>query len=151
MGFGNVATTIIMFIAVLLLATGVIVSLRTQIDQTQSSMNAQAEMLNNQIKTSITITQTNYSAGTTTVYALNNGKTTLKPQKVDAFLDAEFVPRNESNRSVTVQPSTDTKNPGLWDPDEVLKVEVYKSLNAGEHRIALATQYGTKDEELFST
>lgn len=151
MGFGNLATTIIMFIAVLLVATGVIVSLRTNIDQTQSSMKAQADMLNNQIKTSLTITQTNYTAGTTTAYVINNGKTTLKLDRIDAFLDAEFIPRNETNRTITLEASTDTTNPGLWDPDEVVKVEIYKTLGPGQHRVAVTTQYGTKDEELFST
>jgi archaellum component FlaF (FlaF/FlaG flagellin family) len=151
MGFGNVATMIIMFIAVMLMATGAIVSIRAQIDKTQSSMQTQADFLNNQIKTNVQITQVNYSAGETTLYAINNGKTILQIAKVDVFLDAEFVPRNDTNRTIALEASTDITNPGLWDPDEVLKVIINKVINSGQHRVIMTTQYGTKDEELFST
>lgn len=150
MGFSNVATTIIMFIAVMLLATGVIITMRTDIERTQNSMRVQGELLNNQIQTNIEITNTNYTAGTTTLYIINNGKTILKLDRIDVYLDGEFVPRNDTNRSIAIEPSTDSKNPGLWDPNEIVAIEVYKALSAGEHTIAVTTQYANKDEELFS-
>lgn len=150
MGFGNIATTIIMFIAVLLIATGVIITLRTDIEKTQNSMRVQGELLNNQIQTNIQITNTNYTAGTTTLYVINNGKTILKTDRIDVYLDGEFIPRNETNRTIAIESSTDIKNPGLWDPNEIITLKVYKTLSAGEHTVAVTTQYANKDEELFS-
>ncbi|MBD3209214.1 hypothetical protein GF367_02235 [Candidatus Woesearchaeota archaeon] len=151
MGFGNVATTIILFIAVMLLATGVIITINNHVQQSQDSMKIQADALNNQIKTSILITEVNYTSGNLVLYITNDGKTTLKTSKVDVFVDADFIPRNTTGRNITIEPSTDTTNPGLWDPDEVLKINVTKTLDAGQHRVAVTTQYGNKDEELFST
>ncbi len=150
MGFSNIATTIIMFIAVLILATSVIITLRTNVDQTQASMRTQADLLNNQIKTNTDITSSNYSAGTTTVYIINNGKTLLKLDRIDIYLDNEFIPRNDSNRTIEIEPSTDTKNPGLWDPNEIVKIEVFKTLGSGTHTSKVTTQYGTIDEDTFS-
>lgn len=150
MGFGNVATTIIMFIAVLTLATGVIITMNNQMEQSQASMKIQNDYLNNQMKTNILINQVNYSAGETTIYIVNDGKTILKTDKVDIYVDADFIPRNDTNRTIAIEPSTDITNPGLWDPDEILKINISKTLIAGQHRVAVTTQYGVKDEELFS-
>jgi len=151
MGFSGIATTIIMFIAVLMLATTVIISLRNQVDESQASMRAQAELLNNQIKTNIEITSTNYSSQILRVYAINNGKTILKLDRIDIYVDDEFIPRNVSNRTITLEASTDVKNPGFWDPNEIIKIEVNKTLQAGAHTVAISTQYNTQDSELFST
>ena len=150
MGFGNVATTIILFIAVLLLATGVITTINTNVERSQASMRIQNEYLNNQIKTNILINQIDYDTGVLTVYVINNGKTILKPELVDIYLDAAFIPRNDTARTITIEPSTDVTNPGLWDPDEVLRIEVDVPLTPGQHRVAVTTQYGVSDEKLFS-
>ena len=151
MGFGNIATTIILFIAVLTLATGVIITLNNNVARQQAGMKIQSDYLNNQLKTNILITSTNYTAGTTTLYVSNEGSTTLKPDKTDLYLDGQFIPRNTTNRTITIESSTDITNPGLWDPDEIVKITITKTLNSGEHRVIVMTQYGVKDEQLFST
>ncbi len=150
MGFGNIAATIILFIAVLLIGTAVIISIKTNVDQTQTSMRTQAEFLNNQIKTNVQIISVNYTAGRVRAYVQNNGKTVLDPAKVDLFLDNNFVPRDDLNRTIVVEPSTDVKNPGLWDPDEVIRADIYQTIAPGTHQVAVLTQYGVKDEETFS-
>lgn len=150
MGFGNLATTIIMFIAVMLLSTAVIVSFRTQTDQAQASMRAQSEFLNNQIKTNIEITNTNYTTNNLRVYVLNDGKTTLKLETVDVYVDNGFIPRNDSNRTISIEASTDTTNPGLWDPSEIIRIDVDTTLSSGTHKVAIGTPYGVSDEETFS-
>jgi archaellum component FlaG (FlaF/FlaG flagellin family) len=150
MGFGNLATTVIMFIAVLLLATAVIATFKTQIDQSQSSMRAQADFLNNQIRTSISITSTNYTAGNLRVYVINDGKTIMPPERIDVYVDNEFIPRNETYRIIAIEPSTDLTNPGLWDPGEILRIDIDTTLDPGTHRVAIGTPYSVRDEELFS-
>jgi archaellum component FlaF (FlaF/FlaG flagellin family) len=150
MGFGNVATTIILFIAVLLLATGVITTINTNVERSQASMKIQNDYLNNQIKTNILINQVDYNAGVLTVYVINNGKTILKPELTDIYLDAAFIPRNETGRTITIEPSTDTTNPGLWDPHEIIRIDANIPLTPGQHRVTITTQYGVSDEQLFS-
>ena len=70
---------------------------------------------------------------------------------IDAYLDGGFVPRNDTNRTVTVEGSTDLINPGLWDPDEILRVDIYQNLTAGQHTVIIGTTYGNKDQEIFSS
>ena len=150
MGFGNLATTIIMFIAVMLLSTAVIVSFRTQTDQAQASMRSQSEFLNNQIKTNIDIVSTNYSASNLRIYVLNNGKTTLKPETVDVYVNNIFIPRDDANRTISIEASTDTRNPGLWDPDEIIRIDVDTTLSSGTQAVRVGTTYGISDESTFS-
>lgn len=150
MGFGGLATTIILFIAVMLVSTGVIMSLQTQVTQSQSSMRSQAELLNNQISTNVDITSANYTGGVTTIYVLNNGKTILDVDNVDVYIDNLFIPRNTSNRTMAVESSTDLTNPGLWDPTEILRIDVTKTLGNGTHKVKVATQYGSLEQETFS-
>lgn len=150
MGFANIATTIIMFIAVLLLATGVLITLQTNIDKSQASMQAQAELLNNEIITNMDITSANYTVGNVRVYAVNNGKSILKLDRIDCYIDEVFIPRNDTNRTIQVEVSTDTKNPGLWDPNEIIRIDISTTLDVGTHTVKLTTQYGNREEEIFS-
>jgi len=150
MGFANIATTIIMFIAVLLLATGVLITLQTNIDKSQASMQAQAELLNNEIITSMDITSVNYTIGNVRIYAINNGKSTLKLDRIDTYIDDVFIPRNDTNRTIQIESSTDIKNPGLWDPNEVIRIDVSTTLNTGTYTAKITTQFGNREEELFS-
>lgn len=151
MGFGSIATTIIMFIAVLLLATGVLITLQSNIDKSQASMQASAELLNNEIITNMDITSTNYTSNNLRVYLINNGKSTLKLDRIDAYVDDVFIPRNDTNRTIQIEASTDIKNPGLWDPNEIIRIDIATTLGAGEHIVKITTQYGNREEELFST
>ena len=132
------------------MATGVVVVMRNNIEQSQASMRSQAELLNNQLQTNIQITETNYTADNVRIYVVNNGKTTLKLTKIDVYVDDQFIPRNDTNRTITIEASTDVKNPGLWDPDEIIRIDVNKTLVAGEHRVSVLTNHGNRDEELFS-
>ena len=152
MGFSTVTTHLIMFIAVMGMATGMITVFKNYVDESSGAMTAQWNSMSETIKTDISITSAAWdnSSNTTTVYVLNTGKTTLDPDKTDIYIDGLFIPRSPSNRSIGIENSTDTKNTGLWDPKEVLRIRVYKHLSSGMHTIDVATQFGVTDSETIS-
>ena len=58
------------------------------------------------------------------------------------FIDDIRIPRNEGNRTIAVRDATDYRNPDLWDPYEVIDVEVDIILEEGIHYIELFTGEG---------
>lgn len=152
MGFSSVTAQIIMFIAVMGFATGMVAVFNNYIDENTGAMNAQWQVMSNNLKTDITITNVDWdnTTKTTTVYVLNTGKTTLDPANTDIYLDGMFIPRDNNNRTIQVSPSTEIKNTGLWDPKEILEVQVFFSVEEGSHYVDVGSQFGVKDSETFT-
>lgn len=153
MGFGSIVSQIIMFIAVISLATGVVVVFKTYVDQSNSAMTEQWKGMSNNLKTDILITSATFNSTTnlTTIYVQNKGKTLLSLSYIDVYLDNMFVPRSASNRSMAIESSTDIRNPGVFDPTEIMKIEVNYSLNNGSHLVDVATEYGVIDTFSFTS
>ncbi|MCB9362135.1 hypothetical protein H6504_01745 [Candidatus Woesearchaeota archaeon] len=154
MGFGTIVASVMMFIAVLLLSTTVIVVFKDVVDDSSTSMRIQSEGLSNNLRTDLDILSAVYDndTTTTTVTVLNTGKTTLDITRMDVFINGLYVSRNESIRTIQVEPSSEIKNLGLFDPSEILIVTVNQTLdNTTTNTAAITTQYGNKDEELITT
>lgn len=151
MGFSTITSHIIMFIAVMSMATGLVVVFKSYVDESNGAMSEQWKIMSNNLKTDVTIMSTDFDNSTniTTVSVLNTGKTRLDPAYVDVYIDDLFVPRTTSDRTVEVEPSTDSKNSGIWDSNEVLIIEVNQSLENGSHSVDIATQYGISDTASF--
>ncbi|USN46015.1 MAG: hypothetical protein H6502_02665 [Candidatus Woesearchaeota archaeon] len=152
MGFGNVVSTMILFIAVLTLATSAAIVFKNIFDETSSAMQIQSDSLTNKLKTDVTILDATYN-NVTDVLSLsirNTGKTVVKPGFTDVFVDGGYVPRNDSNRTITLESSTDVSDVGLWNPNEVVTIVVDKNLETGTHTVSVAAQYGATAETTFS-
>ena len=152
MGFSSITSTLIMFIAVMSLATGLVVVMKQSVDETSSSLSVRTDILKNTLQTELEISTISYNNITevTTVNVQNIGKTRLKPELVDIYIAGVFTPRNTSNRTITVTDSTDTKNPGLWDPHEVIEIQVFKNMTKETHTVVVTSQYGAREEDSFS-
>lgn len=152
MGFSSITATLIMFIAVMSLATGLVMVMKTTVDETSSSLTIRTDILKNTLQTEIDVSSISYNNITevTTINMQNVGKTKLKTDLVDIYLDGIFMPRNDSNRTIKVIESTDTKNPGIWDPSEVLEIKVFKNMTKETHTIVVTSQYGAREEDSFS-
>lgn len=152
MGFGTIVANIVMFIAVLTVSTSVFVLMKNNIAEQNSAMVEQSKYLSNNLKTSVEIENLAYDNETnvTTLNVRNTGKTKLSLDYVDVYIGSEFIPRSDNNRSISVDSSTDTKNPGIWDTNEVVEIQVPKDLETGEYDIRVAVQYGVYAEDTFS-
>lgn len=153
MGFSGIVSTMIMFIAVVAMSITVVGAFKSLIDDTSSSIQIQGNALSDQLKTDLFFDEISYSNITdiTTVNIKNTGKTKLQTDKVDIYLDGLFIDRNESNRTINIQTSTDLKNPGIWDPGEIVQIKIFKVLEDGDHTLTVSTQYSTKAEDIFSS
>ena len=153
MGASTVVAQMIMFISIMGIATGLETVFKNNLDESESSMNIQWDIMSNNLKTDITISSVNYNNVTniTTLSVLNTGKTLLEIGYTDVYLDDLMIPRNDSNRTIEVVVSTDTANVGLWDPKELVEIKIMEENHAsGSHSVAVSTQYGTKDKYTFS-
>jgi archaellum component FlaF (FlaF/FlaG flagellin family) len=154
MGFDSIAGTVIMFIVVMMVATVVSAAFKTSIEDNTNSMLEQSKGLSKNIKTNVEIATMNWDNNTniTTVTVMNNGKTTLNVNITDVYVNNYHIPRNDGNRSLYVEPSTDNRNPGLLDPTEIMTVKIYdqKYKKYDDIYITITTQFGTKEEDMFT-
>ena len=153
MGFSDLATQIIMFIAVITVATGLIVVFNASITEASSSIRIRTDTLSQTMRTDITIDMVSYEASTNTtfVYVRNTGRTMLNVNQTDVYLNGFRVPRNETFRSIEVIEDTDLINPGAWDPTEQVLIKIFYELNSSTiHEVTVATEYNVQDSEKFS-
>ena len=153
MGFGTIAAQTIMFISIIIVATGLVFVYNSIMDDTSNSLRVQGELISNRIKTDLEIVSSSYDndSQTVNVYVKNTGKTKLDIEKVDVFLDEKRIPRNDANRSIEVLPDTEIRNTGIWDPSEDIAIQIQRSLNdTSKHSVQVTTQYAISDIDSFS-
>ena len=153
MGFGGIASSLIMFIAVMSLTTGVVIGLKQHFDSTSSAINMEQKRVSKELKTDVTIEVTNYKSGQNKldVYVKNTGNTRLNVNKTDIFLNNIRIPRANVNRSIQVTSDSDNINSGDWDNSEVILITLNTTLASSEtHTISVATEFGVKDTLEFS-
>ncbi len=153
MGFGNIASQLIIFIVVMSLSATVAVTARGYVLSTVSSLGTQKDVLSEQMKTQIAIELSSYdsSSDETRVYVKNIGNTMISLENVDVFIDGARVPRSLDNRTIEVMADTDTLNIGVWDRGEVVYFMTNMTLKGGiTHTITVSTGNGVSDEDIFS-
>lgn len=148
MGFGTVAASIILFIAILTVASGFVILMNTYAQETSTSMTMQHERLSQELRTDITISDLNYSEGEITLYVINTGKTDLMLDRTDVYVSGERIER--TSRTITLEQDTKITEPPIWSPNEIVKIVVTKTLDQGLSRIRVVTSTGRYDEKLLS-
>ncbi|MCA9478566.1 MAG: hypothetical protein KC535_05455 [Nanoarchaeota archaeon] len=143
----------IMFIAVMALSVTVVTVFKNVVDDTTTSLKIQGDAVSNSLKTDITIESMSYSNITdiTSVGLRNTGRTKLDISMVDIYLDGEYIPRNDTNRTIIIEPTTDVRNPGIWDTNEIVTIEIFKTLQDGDHVLAISSQYSYYVEDIFAS
>lgn len=153
MGFSELATQMIMFVAVITVASGLVIVFNTSVTKTSNSIQTKTDTLAQTMKTDVTIDMVSYdsSSNTTYVYVKNTGKTQLQVNDTDVYLNGFRISRNTTNRTIEVLPDTDTINPGIWDPKEQILIKVFDKLNSSTtHKVTITTEYDVQDTEEFS-
>lgn len=153
MGFSGLASQMIMFIAVITIASGVVIVVNSNIQEATSSVETHTDSLAMSIKTDITIDLISHQndENVTYVYIKNTGKTKLRLNETDVFFNGFRIPRNISNRSIEVLSDTDSINSGVWDPEEEVLIKIFQKLSVtSSHKVTITTQYEASDSEEFS-
>jgi len=152
-GFSTVTTHVILFIAAISIATGLLFGMKNFSDNAESTFKMKSDEYNNKIKTGIRIEVISHNnwTNTTNIYVKNTGQTKLDPAKFDIYIDGVRIPRNASNRTIEVIPDTDNVNIGILDPKEAVHIQVFGYLNKDiTHEVTVTTQYETRDSDFFS-
>lgn len=151
MGFSESVTQMIMFIAVVTVATSLVFVFNHQISQSASAVTIRQQYLSNQMRTAIQIESVSYNDGQIIAYVKNVGDSLLHPNQSMAYINNERIPYNE-NISFIIEPDTDLKNPGIFDPNEIMKITINKTLQPGiTNEILVVTQYNGRAIQSFGS
>jgi archaellum component FlaF (FlaF/FlaG flagellin family) len=145
-GFGGVASTLIMFIAIIGVTTGMVMSFQNYFLQTKDTLNYQQQQTNEKLKTFITITHTYYDAPGTNlrVYLKNTGSTNLKASYIDMFVNGEYG----TNLTPYYAGTTDLVN--ILKQTQTMYIDYDVSLPVGSHNVRVVTELGVSDDEDFN-
>ena len=148
----NVIASLILFIAVMALATTTTIVFKNYLDKSGAAVNEQQQKSVDIMKTSFNIAIATYNDATTTIYVKNTGSTRFDPQDIDIYIDGIRIPRNSGNRTIQVTEDTDTINPGIWDPQEELEIQVFKEYSNSQTRtLLISAPNGVTAKTEFST
>ena len=153
MAFGDLAVHMIIFIAVVSLATGVVVAMKYNVDRTATGFSDQQRRIASVLKTEFAIEVINHidADDQSYVYIKNTGDSIIDIDIIDVFTDNIRIPRNDANRTIEILSDTDTKNVGNWDPGEQIMIIINQSLSSSTtHIIKVTSDNSIADEEQFS-
>jgi len=138
MAFGSIAYTSIMFIAVVLLTTGLIQVLNQNIHQATSSATVQQQFYSQQMKTHITIEHAYYEDDVVNIYVKNLGNSALNPNLFSVFVGNNHFRVNSTTGTII----NDDINTNILDKHELLHIEVEVELLSGmQYPLRVTTQY----------
>ncbi|MFT4326107.1 MAG: hypothetical protein ACMXYK_01250 [Candidatus Woesearchaeota archaeon] len=152
MGFGDIASQIILFISIVTLTAGVAILLGGYANQTSQSLQVQQNTLVDEIRTDFRITSVAHFSGnpdTIILYVKNTGRTAHVLDNIEVFISGLRV--EHGNRVITVEADTDIGNPLHWDRGEIIRIDVTQNIDPGVHTIRVVTPNGVWDESTFST
>mgnify|MGYP001153364121 CR=1 FL=1 len=146
-------THLIIFIAVLSITTTAVFTMSSFVTSSSDAINLQRRETTNVINTDIRIELVHYDSNSEELYAYveNSGKTTLKLEDINIYVNNIRIPREIENRTIEIIPDTEIKNSGLWDPSEEIFITININLESDNHNLIITTSYQGKDEYLFST
>jgi archaellum component FlaG (FlaF/FlaG flagellin family) len=145
--FGSVVSTLIMFIAIVGVTTGMVIAFQNYISKTQSSFSSQNELTSNKLKTALSITNEYYNATSTnlTVFVKNIGETQLPIKNFDVFVNNDY----KTTYSV-VYASNTSKTMIVMNPQDTAQFIIPVSLSAGTHEVKIISGYGVGDDDTFN-
>ena len=149
---GAIIANLIIFVGVMALSAAAIALFKTLYDTNANEVTAASTRTSSVLKTDFAISSVAYSSGTIYVYAKNTGTKQFDPDDLDIYIDEMRIPRNVTNRTVTVTTDTDTINAGIWDQKEEVEFNVYHTYSTPEtHTVRIATPNGVSVEGDFSS
>lgn len=140
------ASHLILFIASMMIAASVAGVFTESIGQLSGALSEQGLDVSQDVRTDVEIISDsgsdaiyNASTDTITLYVKNTGTERLAadPGELDVLVDGQFV---------TGYTVTRADGSGAWQPGSVVRLDIQRSLSAGDHRVQLTVN---GDEEVF--
>lgn len=138
--FGDVVSTLILFIAVIGISTGLVIAMKNYAFNTQSSMDFQNKVLNDKLRTSIEIINVVYddSNNRLLIFTKNLGQTNLRTDAFSIFINGELVIDYDSFEPEDILTNLEILLPsrtGVFSRN-------YTSLPSGSYEIKLVSEFG---------
>lgn len=143
MGFSVTATHVVIFIAAIAIATGIVAVVSSTTDLLQDSILEKSKQTSEKLRTDIKIVHVHPTSANTTIYVLNSGSTVLNQSAASIFIDGEW--RGISSVSIVV---SDVPN-SVWDPQEIIMINT-TAVSTGKRRVKVVAQNGASDEYWFN-
>lgn len=151
-GESTIIANLILFIAVMSMAGATVVVFKNMMEQGTTAATEEKDRSVGVMRTDFVIPSATYSAGTVTAYVKNTGRQSFDPEDMDVYLDGVRIPRDPSNRTVSVTSDSDTYNAGVWDNGEDLEFLIaYTYVAPASHTITVYSPNGVRSEGIFSS
>jgi len=146
--FGGVVSTLIMFISVILVTTGLVVVFQNHVTVTQTSLEKKTEFTSNKLRTQINVINTYYNstAKSSFYYVKNAGETSLHTDFFNLFING--IIRNPDNYSIRYADNF-SKNMTLFQPQDTMVIISNQTLGTGTNKVRIITEFGVGDEISF--
>jgi archaellum component FlaG (FlaF/FlaG flagellin family) len=144
MGFGSIVSQVVLFMSVMIVIIVLSVVYKTYVTTTNNSLKVQHERVVEKIDTDFEILDASYDKAREelTLHLKNSGSLKLEPTETDLFVGAERISRDDPSKELLISDETNIVNPGLWDPGEILELNVSRNLNSGYHSIKVSIENG---------
>jgi len=153
LGFSSIGGFIILFFALIIIASSFMIIQGRLVDSTTLTFDTQQQKLATEMQTKIDIINISFdnttAPDTTTLNIKNTGHNKINIEFIDIFIDNIKIPRYDSNRTINFAPDSLTINPLHWDQDETIIIEVYLDLQNVTHIATASTEYGIIDSATF--
>lgn len=146
-GFGSVASTLIMFIAIIAVSTGLVITFKNFVTDTQDSFKVQNDLASSKIRSAISISNIYYdnSNSLTYVYVKNIGEVKLQPVLFDLFVDNLYT----KNFSYYYADNL-SKQISIFQPQDTMAIIYNKTLGSGTHEVKVVSEYSNVAKDFFN-
>jgi archaellum component FlaF (FlaF/FlaG flagellin family) len=151
LGFSTVAAYMIFFFAVIMLVGSIVTIYSNMVESSTVAYSVEQERIEQISHTRIAMDPPSYAPGTLNVNVTSIGNNKLRTEFIDLYVDGIKIPRNDLNRTISFAPDSTVVNPLLWDPYETLEIKIFIDLAAGQHDVAVTTEFGVVAERAFTT
>jgi archaellum component FlaG (FlaF/FlaG flagellin family) len=148
MGADSLASTLLMFIAVMLMTVAVITLLTNYIAETSGVVSAKQKSMISQLQTDISIMEVNSTGTWSRIYVKNVGSNELKTSCINVMVEKELL----TNSSFQVLDPDTNLTMSLWEPTQTILINATHSDigSAQEHQVKVVTCNGVGDSYIFS-
>ena len=152
MGFESVAATIIVIGSLLFFASILTTAFNDNWTEANNAFNIRQDIIQKKIDEKMDIENITHDSvkNITSVEVKNSGTENIDLDYLDIYLDDIRIPRSTANRTMDILNSTEIKNPGLWDPEETVEINVTKNLTSDLHYVEVFTKNGNTKIKSFN-
>lgn len=151
MGLETIASEVLIIGAFLYFAVILVNSFNDNWISVHNSLKEQNDLIREKLDEEVSIYSVVYDStnNETDIVLQNSGRRKISMEHVDIFMDDTRIPRDNSNRTFVLRSSSEIKNPGIWDPTELVDVTVDMHLSSGTHFVEVFTKMANKDITTF--